>query len=236
MTKKILIVVIIMLFITGCSGEYNLTIDGDIYKEEINIIGENSTEINSLNKKWQMPIDKEEYNYGGDPSSDGSTNNIYKYKLNNNILTFNYNFNMNNYRNSSAVSNCYDSLNVSYYVSDNGKSIIISTGDKNLCFERYSTLKNLVINITVDRPVINSNADKSDGNKYTWYINSTNAKEKSINLILDDTESNNGKTNNLNKGSIFENYMLYIFSAVFIMIILLGRLWFNRMKEKNNQI
>ena len=45
MKKRILILITILLLTTGCTCEYNLTIEENTYKEEIIITGETKEEI-----------------------------------------------------------------------------------------------------------------------------------------------------------------------------------------------
>lgn len=243
MKKRILILMIILLLTTGCTCEYNLTIEENSYKEEIIIIGSTSDEISSFNNKWEIPINKEEYNnINLEPDSNGGfTGEIYNYKLNNSRLTFNYNFNRSQYINSTAVSNCYDMLTIT----NSNNRTVISTSSNNKCFENHPPLNNIKIRIKVDKPVISNNADSINGNTYIWNINKSNANEKSINLILgnQNNESNensnpNNSNNNINKNNnnIFDRYILYIFIAILVIIIYFGYKWFINMKDKNNDI
>ena len=64
----------LLLLTTGCECEYNLTIDGNTYKEEINIIGETNEEIDSFKNNWKIPIDKDKYNSISESDSNMDTN------------------------------------------------------------------------------------------------------------------------------------------------------------------
>ena len=141
-----------LLLLTGCTCEYNLTIDNNVYKEEINLTGENNEETSNINNKWKVPVDKDEYNKGGDPESNSYiSGDIYEYKVTGNILKFNYDFTKSTYPNSSAVSNCYDKLTVLNYEN----STVISTSSKATCFDEYPLLTSITVNIKVDKPVKN---------------------------------------------------------------------------------
>ena len=109
MKKRILIIIIILLLTTGCTCEYNLTIDGNNYKEEVIIIAENQEEISSFETDWEIPIDKQDYQeiQGFDQENDTDAN-MYNYKKTNNKLIFNYDFTRSQLNNSTAVSNCYN--------------------------------------------------------------------------------------------------------------------------------
>lgn len=245
MKKRILLIATILLFTTGCTCEYNLTIDNNVYKEEIILIGKTLDEISSFENDWKVPIDKDIYNLGLDPSSKiPEQNDLYNYKLRGSRLTFTYDFTRNQFENSSAVSNCYNKLTVSNYEN----SIVISTSQKALCFEEYPTLTNVKINITVDKKVTSNNADSRNGNTYTWNINKNNASNKSINIVLenketnisdDNSKDNNYQNNNENNNQQKENkndYTLYIFSGILLIIMLLAYNFVNKLKNKSDKM
>ena len=175
MKKRILLIITILLFTTGCTCEYNLTIDDNIYKEEIILTGESSDEIATFNNDWKVPIDKDIYNLGLDPSTKSTDqSDLYNYKLRGSNLTFTYDFTKSQFENATSVSSCYDKLTVSNY----GDSLVISTSQKVLCFDKYPPLTNIKVNITVTSEVINNNADSIKGNTYTWNITRDNASDK----------------------------------------------------------
>lgn len=234
-----LLLILFLLFTTGCSCQYNLIIENDIYKEEIKLIGENNDEINSFNNDWKISIDKEEFNHPGDPESEPSiTKGTYTYKLSGNTLTFTNDFTIDNYPNSSAVSACYRQLTVEKY----NDSIIISSSPEIDCFNRYPPLNELTVNITVDTQVISNNADSVNNNTYTWNLTRNNNK-KAINIVLKNENNiiniptNNGNTisnNNIKPSNNISDYTLYIVLAIILVLFLLGYLIFNIIKNKED--
>lgn len=236
MKKRILLIIMILLITTGCTCEYNLTIDGNNYKEEIILTGETSDEISSFNQEWEIPIDKDEYEKisGFDNETEINTK-IYKYKLSSNKLTFNYDFTRSNYSNSTAVSNCYNKLTVSNY----SNTTILSSSPKADCFDKHPPLTNVKVTIKVDREVISNNADNVSGNTYTWNITKENASSKSINLVLDNNTEEAASSSSTNEKPIDNkknDYTLYIFLILIILIVFLGYKWFMKFKDKNNNI
>lgn len=240
MKKRILLIITILLFTTGCTCQYNLTIEGNVYKEEIILTGETSEEINTFNKKWKVPVDKEIYNLGLDPSSQSvNESDIYNYKLTGSKLKFNYEFTKNGYANSSAVSNCYNKLTVSNY----GDSIILSTNTKVECFDKYPPLTSINVNVKVDKPVISHNADRVNGNVYIWNITKSNKDDKSINLVLNNEESNNipqepsnQDKNNQTNNKIKKDYTMIIFGIVLLVVMLTVYFMFNKLKNKSDNM
>lgn len=243
--KGLVLALVGLFLITGCTCEYNLTIDDNEYKEEIKIIAENENESSQFNTVWKIPTDKDEYNIPGDP---GSTitykSDLYNYKVISNTLYFNYDFTKNEYLNSSAISNCYDRLTMV----NHEHTLVISTSLKANCFEKYPDLKNVTINITVDREVISANADKKNGKTYTWYINKNNYKNKSININLANktenrlnsiampSSSSSAKTPVTNNNDKKEEYITYIALLIILIIMIVTYLYFHRMMKKNNQM
>lgn len=236
MKKRIIPLIIILLLTTGCTCEYNLTIDGNTYKEKITIIGENSEEITSFNNNWQISINKEDNNTPGDPESNPENDgNIYKYNLSGDKLTFNYDFIGNEFANSMAVSNCYDKLTITNY----NQTTIISTSPKAKCYEENPPLTNVKVTIKVDRKVISNNADSISGNTYIWNITKENASSKSINLVLDNNKENTLSSSQMENNEITSkknDYTICIFLIIIVLIIFLGYKWFMKFKDKNNNI
>jgi len=244
MKKRIIFISMLLLFTTGCTCEYNLTIKNDIYQEEISIMGDTAEEVAEFNKKWEIPTDKEEYGIGLDPSSQVEfSSDLYKYTLTGNTLKFSHDFDREGYQNSSAVSNCYDMLNVIEY----GKNILISSSSRAKCFDQNVNIDNIRVNITVDRPVTNNNADYINGDTYTWIISKNNASTKSINMSLDNSTTEDDSSNidpgttTTTKASITPNnsgrdYTMYIFYAMLLTIFLIAFFIFNKMKNKGNKM
>lgn len=239
MKRRILLLLITMLLTTGCTCEYNLTINGNSYKEEVILSAETEEELLNFNKEYEITTDKDEYNQilSSDSMDIKIQEETYKYNFSNNRLTFNYNFSQGKYVNSTAVSICYNKLTVTNY----NNTIIISTSPKADCFEEYSTLSKIKVNIKIDKEVISHNADDIDRNTYTWYITKENATNKSINLVLNNNTNEEDKNinNDINKNEEEKNkndYTIYIFFGIIAIIIFLGYKWFMKFKEKNNNI
>lgn len=239
MKKNYLILLILLLSTTGCTCEYNLKIDNNTYSEEVILFADNSNEQSNFNNKWQIPVDKDEYNIGLDIDSNNViSGSIYKSNFSGNKLTFNYDFGIDNYQNSAAVSNCYNKFNVTNY---NG-SIIISTSPNTICFSKYPDLSSVVVNITVDKPVTSSNADRISGKTYTW--NLSNSNNKSINLVLESSVNYNNESNNNNNNNNNENnsinrkndYSMYICAVILLIFFLSGYFIFNKIKSKDEAI
>lgn len=241
MKKRIILLIIAVLLTTGCTCEYNLTIDNNTYHEKIILTGTTSEEITNFSNKWQIPVDKEEYNsIGGDTNSGVDvTGDIYEYSKTGNNLVFNYDFTTSGINNSTAISQCYSKATITAYQD----SIIISTSDKVNCFDRYAPLTNLKINITTTKQVKSHNADSVNGNTYTWNVNSTNANNKPINLLIDNsnassssTSSSNGSNSNIKDNTKEKDYTFYIFCVIILLVMLLGYFIFTKIKKDRDDL
>lgn len=237
--KKIILLIVILLITTGCTCEYNLKIDNNKYSEEIIINAKTVSEKDNFSNNWEIPINKDDYDIGLDTESDDiDYSQIYNYRTSGNSLIFNYDFNRSEYNNSTAVYNCYNKLTAT---SQSG-STIISTSREVLCFDKYPNLTDVVINITVDRPVKSNNADSVSGNTYTWNINRNNASNKPINLVLGASENNDyvtptpSSSNSSINTEEKKDYSTYILSAILLLLFLIGYAIYNKMKNKEDKI
>lgn len=235
MKKRICIIIVLFLFTTGCTCEYNLTIDGSKYDEEIRITADNEEEKTNLNMEWEIPIDKEEYNnYPGDSDTKFEyENGIYEFSINDDTLIFNNLFNTRTkYSNSTAVSICYDLLSVERY----NDSVSISTSKIVKCFEKYNELQKVVVNIKTTGTVTYNNADSINNGVYSWYINKEDTEDKEISLIIKDKENTSEPTEKPTTKEEKKNYSLYIFLGVLLIFMLLGYAIFSIFKKNSNKM
>lgn len=252
---KLLLVLVIFLVCSGCSINYNL----DIKESEIteNIIV-NDTAINGrvssdILKDYQtwMPVynNIENSDLISDSDGEGNLGKIdgieYHEKtittINNGYyLTYKYTYPIDKFNNANSIRLAYASpkvYNTSNYIN-------IKTDDVNvLC--RYAYFESLHVNITVDKNIYEvgqTNADKVNGDIYTWNLNRSNCDNSVISLTLNKktntssssstSSSQSGPSNN--KIVSLNNYVLYIFLGLIILIIILGYKWFNKMKNREN--
>lgn len=239
MKKRIILLIIVVLLTTGCTCEYNLNIDNNTYHENITLTGTTSEEMSNFNNKWQIPVDKEEYdNIGGDTESNIKTDSdIYEYTKTGNKLTFKYDFTTSGINNSTAISQCYTLATITSYQN----SIIISTSDKVNCFDKYAPLTNIKINITTTKNVKSHNADSVSGNTYTWNITKDNANNKPINMLIDNSVASSSSTSS-NSSNIDDNntkkkdYTFYIFCLIILAVLLLGYFIFTNIKKDRDDL
>ena len=186
--KKI-ILTILLLIICGCSANYNLVIDGNYISEDVLITIPKSV-ISKEDLEKQAPAKKSVYrdyiSYYDRKTSDDASNYY---------LSYSFNHAINKYIDSSILRACYSSRNVS--VTDN--TIEIETSGNFNCIYRDDGVKidEVLVNIKTELKVVSNNADKVDGNTYTWVFNKQNYKKKGISIKLDKSKKTVKKKSNL---------------------------------------
>lgn len=192
MKNKIILLVISIIILNGCTVEYNLDLDKNVLTETTTILTDVTTsetyenelliDIFDTKNKYYEPtyINPENYDeYVGGYQKNVDYYKIEDYKKDNfKGLKISNNFDFNNYQRSRIINYCFDKL--SMQKSDN--YVLLRTNDNCKLFDSYPLLEKLTINIKTDLEVIVSNADKVVDNVYTWNINQNNYKNKSVHL------------------------------------------------------
>ncbi len=191
--KKVLLILLV-IFITGCSAEYTITVnDNTNINELLDVIEKDDTTFNikksslynttpkeylNTNLKWptSVYIDMET-----SPLEPIKSNEIYYYNkkdISNNFqLGINYSFEHSQYRygKSTIANNCY-----SYEYQKIDDKLLFETKDSFKCFDKYDALDSVKINLVTNCKVINENADSKTKNKYTWKIEKNKTNQKII--------------------------------------------------------
>ena len=183
--KKLFLVLFIFI-ISGCKAEYNLNISDNKIIESSNFYTEeNDLDFDNLDEDGPSSLEDIYNNYYKQDyrAFDYEINNesLYKKKkLNDYGMNLSYTYDFENFGNS---------LLFNYEISDgdnsyvnNEKYISIKISDFN-CFygeEEDAISHNLTINITTDLKVLENNADRVNGNVYSWDINRDNYYDKGL--------------------------------------------------------
>ena len=174
--KKIISLLLIIMFLCGCEAKYNIKISEDKIDEEI-LIYEKTSVLDEFDDEdkvlfedelsyWELDLDyynKENYN----------TKEYTGYK-------YNSYFTHEEYEQLTGLNRCYEE-----FTYQNEPTIKISTSNNFLCLNEYDELESFTITIETDYKVISSNADKQEGNKQIWNINRKNHTNKPIKLELE---------------------------------------------------
>lgn len=199
--KKIIILLFLVMFLTGCSADVNIIINDTGINETITFTDSSTTayknNIPVFYKDIFSDIEPDVRNEG----VEYYTKNVYQesgnYKLN-----YSYKYSLENYRESRSIKGAFRSFNIRNNKNDG--QIVISTDSGGLrYFDSYNNLTNVRVNITPSYKVLENNADYVNGNVYTWVFNKNT--KKHIYLMLDNpstvNDNNNNSGNNENNNS-----------------------------------
>jgi len=185
--KKVLVMALTLLLLTGCSAEYSLHLDKNFlertYLYEKNDIIENLETYDMYESdehyiegyvyeltKFEKDFDVEREELSGDENSGYRYSKIYKYdKMDK----------------ESMIYDCYDNIDVSYK-----GNIMIKTSDQFKCFDKYSLLDDVTVKIYYNGPLVNTNADNYSNGVYTWKIDKENYSNKPIYLEVERKKRN----------------------------------------------
>lgn len=246
MKKKLWLLILAVFLFTGCSVEYNIeitdnqiTMDGElletdelIWNKEIiqnkleNIdfnqdpnyctedtcgIMDGEPDLSSLTFRELIDlktINKESKIEGLEKISDVGKLGISAKK------TINYS-NKDAIKELPGITTCYK--NFSVVENPNQDGIIISTSNKNLCFEMYDILEDITVKLKTNHEVESHNADEVIDGEYIWKVNKNNYNNKSIQLNL------------LNKTHKKANFSLLILlgGAILVIVTMIGLIVIN---------
>lgn len=189
--KKIILLLVLVVLLTGCSANVNLTVTSTGMQEEIiiNAYSDGDTtkqQVYSSFRKY-MPV------FANVPLSDTepdtNKNGIEYYNRFEQDLgsgyrfTYRYNYKFDEYKNSRSLKYGFDSKTISKNPVD--KTIMISTDSSGLnYFDQYPDLESVTINIKSSYKSLQNNADYVNGNTYTWVLKK--GTKKSIYILLED--------------------------------------------------
>lgn len=219
MKGKIVIILLGMFLLSGCTVEYNASITKNEVLENITINGL----VND-----DFPITAYINEQGASETDEKIPGlNYYEIIQNGDIRTLKFNFPFNHYRESRAINTCYKNIQISM----TNNNYQITTDNFNSCLNFYNDIDQLNINLnfTNDFVVNKSNADQVNKNVYTWHINRENYQNKPIEISFTLTEKDSSTTKNSPLNKIIILSSLLGFTIFLIMIIKMkNRKW----KEK----
>ena len=226
--KKILILIIFCLLLSGCSVNYKLEIKNDTIKESITSISTSKTE------RFLEETICDNYKY---------QDNIYTPSLNkNNVVINNYakkheGVEYYDTRYSDSNNNCRINGDYTYDIYEYGSAYSIPQYVKNFkayqedgeyiikasnfkFFKDYNTVQEFDVTINTNYEVTYNNADKTNGNNYIWHIDRTNFGTKQIEFRIKYGKTNEAKTeeNKLTlEAKIKDNIIYIIGGATFLL-------------------
>ena len=217
--KRKYIIFILIIILTGCSSEYNIEFSNKKIKENIKVDILNSDILPKYDVKIYGSTDKatsfiknDQYPFFGNEDI------VYNKKVdksgNVTHVELNYEYTHDEYLNSTAYKGCFENSE-------------LVTNKKNYNLNFYGSFyclygDELVINIKSNNEVISNNADKVNGNVYTWIINKDNVDNVNIQMKI-------------SKHTIYFKMIIYaIIGVLFIGLIISGYIVYKRYRERDS--
>ena len=218
--KKIYLLLILFI-VTGCSANYDLTIDNEKVIEQASITFPKSVTSEEIFKS-QTKNPKPVYNdnkYFYDKKVSNDSKNFY--------LNYSFTHEIDKFTNSSILKNCFASNKIA-----NDKDYIsITTSDRFLCIndlDDEAYIDEVKVTINTKLKVIKNNADKIENNKYIWIFDKDNYNNKPINITL---KKDNSLTSKVVK--IIKNPNLWYISLGIIVLLVIAIFGYKFIKNKN---
>ena len=176
--KKIILLILIIL-VSGCTAEYNLTIENNKFKEDIKIgisksLIDNEPTIPGVEKDDPLTPFIE------NPTSAffSSSEKDYEKKVEENdsaySINLKYDYTFDEFKGANSINSCFENIEMFgedvYYINSSG-----------IFYCLYSD--SIDIKIKTNNEVINHNADKKEGNTYIWNIHNGNA--NNVNILFE---------------------------------------------------
>lgn len=219
MKKKVFFMFVFIIILTGCSAEYNIEfsnesikentkitiLDSDIPKDDPVLEIEADDRITPFINSDQYPFyDNEEIKYKKDVNKSGDTTTI----------NLDYEFTHEEYLKSNVYNSCFEEKNFdkkgdNYYLSFSG-SFYCLYGDS------------ITINVKTNNKVIENNADKVNGNTYTWVINKDNVQDVNINMVIS------------KDSAIVEKVVIFIVIGVVIVLAIAAYVVYQKIKNRDS--
>lgn len=232
--KKILLMFILILLLSGCSVEYNVSLENDSFKENGSLIEKKENKDN-LSKNGFSFEEQINYTYqsmhdvlNGQEMEKTQSFELKKIDTDKEIgLTYSNELKQNKYYLSPIIRQCYDNVSVK----NSNNNIKISTGNYFKCFDYYELLNNVTVNFTTNYKVVNNNADEIKDNTYTWFINKNNFKDKEISIEIDKSDISYNTLLDEKESNVL---IVFLIGLVLTVIFVFGFYTYYKVKFSNN--
>ena len=233
MKSKCLILVFLIFMMCGCTAEVNLDISDNKIKESVDITFYQNAlypkDIIKTSFRNYIPVYAK--NLIVDTMPDEEFPDVKYYEKsetdlgNGYLFNYRYTFNIAEYEEARTVKDGFRSYNISYDRSNN--KLTLSTDNEGIIyFNDYPSLDEVIINIKTDYLVEDNNADRKEGNTYTWVF--TKDSNKSINMVIN-MENNSNTPLGIDEGIII---IVIAFGILVLLTVIILRL----KNSKNNKI
>lgn len=231
--KRLVCLIFLIIFLTGCDAEYNITINKGIVSEELQIYEDDKSkwdaDVDLFSQSYREVIeDNLNYKLGvfideqlADAEENNPNYNFYKpekiHTQNRLGIIYKYNFITENYHRAYFPNNCFDNINL---YKEKGY-IILSTSKGFNCIKDDYELSSLTINITTKYEVEKSNSDDVSGKTYKWIINKNNSGDKNIYIKVNTNKLSQAKVEKENEEKIEKIFLTIGVSLAILLIIVI---------------
>lgn len=233
MKKKLFILIILLLSLTGCKVEYKLNLDNKLNLDEnielISTSEEDKEKFDSFD--LYIPIDKNVPYIAFQEKIEETE--YYKTKKNSSKITFKNSYSNQDYEkyiNSYIANSAYDYVSIT---SINNEDLVLSSSKKFYLFDKFENLEEVKITISTTYKVIEHNADEVNNHDYKWIINKENADNKGIFLEINPSKETLTFMEKLIRGDYFNTFVI---TLIFLVIGILIYLILKKCSEKRDEI
>lgn len=219
--KKIIFLIIFILFVCGCEANYNLEISNNSFKESINIVID-KTEMPSETIYEEIETDDQitpflENEYSAFFSKHNSNYEKKVTHFDDYIdVKMNYDYKEEEFSDANSLNSCFENFIFDY--KDN--SYYIHAYGNFYCL--YN--EQLNINIKTDNKVIKSNSTNIVGNTYIWVIDKSNMNDIDIEFEV-------------SKGFPWKSLIKYSSITILLFAIVIGIIYYvKKLNKKNNEV
>ena len=235
--KKICLILITILCLTGCSSVVNIDIGNDKVSEEVVLTAGSDNEYYKIKNANVFPLtlyyDQELKNpFNANEEESGVRYYNVTSDIDSKKVTVTGNFDYDSHVRSSVVRNCFKLYNI---LKENNE-VIFSTSEGIICSYNKFTL-----NVTTPYVVTSSNASKIDRstNTYTWNFNKQNARNAYVNLKIDLSKKANAYNGNFNDEEISSksnNNVLFITILMIVFMIVISVIYVYKKKKSSSDV
>lgn len=223
---KIFLSIILLVFLTtGCSFDYRLEIYNNEARENINI-----------DFMTTLPEKPSDYLSKRLAENDGGGMVLFRElkDINNTTVNSKFKKDLSSYSGELVgLATCFDLYKFNETTDEDGNKIIsIVTSEGFNCFELYKDLDEVNIEIKSNHKLIETNAQETKNNTYTWKIDKNNSQDTSIVLKLAKDDYVFNYNNEFVKKIIF--YGIIIGSVLFVFLIIYS--FINGKNKRANRI
>lgn len=182
---KILIIILLVIVLSGCSANYNIKISGDKVEENVSLIVTDKTKLEysndsgvTLKEIFDSLLEEDQFVKSTATTELIDEDNKYGVKYNNS-------YDINDIVSNTLISQCYD--NPIIMIENN--ILTIDSGTNFTCFDNYELFETLEVTIDTDYKVLSNNANDVNGNKYKWNIDRLSENRIMMSLSLEKSDN-----------------------------------------------